>query len=289
MRIWLAPTAAAFFAFKAALALALDPDHDPNSGRPLPPSTQHETPSPITDHFYVRGIYYPAHVTTLVRIDPHGAAPGVAGTTLSAERDLGLESRLNQGRMEMMFRLRKRNKLRVDFLEVNRDATHQLAQTIHFGDQTFAANSLLWSQIDWRIFTLTYTYEIIHNDRMELGTGIAAHLLQAEARGQVNATQQHQEVSGAGAFPTIPVDFAFRISQRWAVTWRGQYFHAALNNFDGWLADVHEDVQYRWTPNFAIGVGYSSIRAHLSLHTGNFPGAFSMSLEGPEAFFRVSF
>jgi hypothetical protein len=25
------------------------------------------------------------------------------------------------------------------------------------------------------------------------------------------------------------------------------------------------------------------------LHTGNFPGAFSMSLEGPEAFFRVSF
>ena len=91
------------------------------------------------------------------------------------------------------------------------------------------------------------------------------------------------------AFPTVPLDFVFRISQRWAVTWRGQYFHASLSNFDGWLADIHEDVQYRWTPNFALGVGYSSIRARLALNTGNFPGQFHMSLEGPEAFFRVSF
>jgi hypothetical protein len=52
---------------------------------------------------------------------------------------------------------------------------------------------------------------------------------------------------------------------------------------------VHEDVQYRVRPNFSLGVGYSSVRAKLELHTGSFPGMFAMSLEGPEAFFRVSF
>jgi hypothetical protein len=145
------------------------------------------------------------------------------------------------------------------------------------------------SQVDWRIFTVTYTYSIFRNDRFEAGTGIGVHLLQAEARAQVNDTQQRQDVTGAGAFPTIPLDVAFRISRRWSVTARGQYFHAALNNFDGYLADVHEDVQYRWKNNFSVGVGYSSVRAKLSLHTGNFPGLFAMSLEGPEAFFRVSF
>jgi len=287
MRIRLAPAAAAMLALTAVPALA--DEHDPNSGRPLPPSRKHETPSPITDHFYVRGIYYPAHVKTILRVDPHQGQPGQVGTSLSAERDLGQDSRLNQGQMEMMFRLRERNKLRVDFLEVNRTATHQLAQTINLGNETFPANALLASQIDWRIFGLTYTYSIFRNDRFELGTGLGVYFLQAEVQAQVNATQQRQDVSGAGAFPTIPLDFAFRISQRFAVTARAQYFHASLNNFDGWLADVHEDVQYRWTPNFAVGVGYSSIRAKLALHTGNFPGVFSMSLEGPEAFFRVSF
>jgi hypothetical protein len=287
MRIRLAPAAAAIFALHAVPALAAE--HDPNSGAPLPPSHKHETPSPITDRFSVRGIYYPAHVKTILRVDPHGAPPGTFGTYLSAERDLGLDSRLNQGRMEMIFRLRTRNKLRVDFLDVDRNSTHQLAQAINFGNETFPANALLASHIDWRIFGLTYTYSIFHNDRFELGTGLGVHLLQAEAQAQVNATQQRQDVSGAGAFPTVPLDFVFRISQRFSVTARAQYYHASLTNFDGWLADVHEDVQYRWKPNFAVGVGYSSIRANLALHTGNFPGAFSMSLEGPEAFFRVSF
>ena len=269
MRIWLAPVAAALITSTATPALASD--HDPNSGAPLPPKTKHQTPSPITDRFYVRGTFYPVHVKTLLQINPHNAPPGVVGTSLSAERDLGQTSRLNQGRMEMMFRFRKRNKIRIDWLEVDRTATHTLARTIDFGNQTFTAASLLQSEIDWRIFGVTYTYE------------------QAESQAQVSATMQRQDVSGAGAFPTVPIDFAFRISRRWALTWRGQYFHASLNNFDGWLADIHEDVQYRWKDNFALGVGYSSIRAKLALNTGNFPGQFHMNLEGPEIFFRVSF
>jgi hypothetical protein len=287
MRTWLVPIAVALAISTAAPTLASD--HDPNSGAPLPPSIKHKTPSPINDRFYVKGTYYPAHVKTILQVNPHDAPMGVVGTNLSAERDLGQQSRLNQGRVEMMFRFGQRNKIRIDWLEVQRTATHRIDQDIAFGNQTFPAASLLQSQIDWRIFGVTYTYEIFHNDRFELGTGLGVDLLQAEAQAQVNLTQQRQDVSGAGAFPTVPVDFAFRISQRWSVTWRGQYFHASLNNFDGWIADIHEDVQYRWKPNFALGVGYSSIRAKLALSTGNFPGQFNMSLEGPEAFFRVSF
>jgi hypothetical protein len=287
MRIRLAPAAAALFALTTAQAQTSD--HDPNSGAPLPPSHKHETTSPITDRFYVRGSYWAPHVTTLLQVNPHNAPADVHGTTLSAERDLGLESRLNQGEFEMMFRLGNRNKIRVNWLEVDRGTTHQLAENINFGQETFPVNSLLQSQLDWRIFTMTYTYSVIRNDWVELGTGLGIHLLEAEAQAQVNATFQRQDVSGAGAFPTIPLDFAFRISQRWSVTWRGQYFHAAISNFDGWLADLHEDVQYRWKKNFAVGVGYSSVRAKLALSTGNFPGQFHMALEGPEAFFRVSF
>ena len=286
MRIWLAPAAAALFTLSAAPAFA---DRDPNSGAPLPPPKHPVTPSPVTDRFYAEGIYYAPHVKTDLTINPHNPVAGVVGTSFRAERTLGLESRLNQGQFEMMFRLKKRNKIRVDFLEVDRSAAHQLAQTIDFGNETFLANALVASHVDWRIFTVTYTYSIFHNDRFELGTGLAVSLLQAEAQAQVNVTEQRQDVTGAGAFPTVPLDFALRISRRWAVTARAQYFHAAITNFDGWLADVHEDVQYRWTPNFSLGVGYSSTRAKLALNTGNFPGKFAMSLEGPQAFFRVSF
>ena len=288
MRIRLAPAAAAvLFALSAAPALASE--HDPNSGAPLPPSKNHSTPSPITDRFYAEGIYFAPHVKTNLQINPHNAPEGVHGTFLSAERDLGLESRMNQGLPELMFRFGNRNKIRIDYLETDRSATHDLVQTIDFGNEAFPVATLLATEFDWRIFTVTYTYSIIRNDRFEVGTGLAVHLIQAEAMAQDTTTQQRQDVSGAGAFPTIPLDLAFRISRRWSVTARGQYFHAAVSNFDGWLADIHEDVQYRWKPNFSLGVGYSAVRAKLALQTGNFPGMFQMSVSGPEAFFRVSF
>ena len=285
MRIWLA-LAAAFFATHTAPALA---ERDPRSGAPLPPRKKHEIPSPITDRFYVRGIFYAPAVSTNLRVDPHNAAPGVTGTPLNAERDLGLDSRLHQGRMELMFRLRERNRLRIDFLETDRSANHLLSRTIIFGDQTFNVNERATTSLNWRMFGLTYTYSLYRNDRLEIGTGLGIHLLQAEARAEVPALQERERVSGAGAFPTIPVDIAWRISSRFALTARGQYFRAAQNNFDGWLADIHEDVQYRWKPNFAVGAGYSSIRATLHLNNINFPGGFTLNLRGPEAFFRVSF
>lgn len=286
MRIRLAPAAVAIFALAAAPAFA---DKDPNSGAPLPPSKHPVTPSPITDRFYVRGIYWAPHAKTELQVNPHNAPAGTFGTNLNAERDLGFSSRINMGRAEMMFRLKERNKIRLDFLDTDRTATHQITQQIDFGNETFRVPALVASEIDWRMFGITYTYEIFHNDRFEVGTGLAVHLLQAEAQAQVNATQQRQDVSGAGAFPTIPLDVAVRISRRWSVTAHGNYFHAALSNFDGWLADIHGDVQYRWKPSFAVGVGYSTFRAKLDLNTGNFPGGFQLSLTGPEAFFRVSF
>ena len=292
MRIRLAPAAAAALCALIAVPVLADEQpskHDPNSGRPLPPDKRRLTPSPINDRFYAEGIYYPAHVKTDLRVDPHEAPAGIIGTPVRAENVLGLESRVNYGLPELMFRFGNRNKIRVDWLEVDRSATHLLNQTIDFGNETFVVNSLLASHIDWRIFTVTYTYSFIHNDRMELGTGVAAHLLQAEAQGSVALTQQRQDVTGAGAFPTIPLDFAIRIWRGLSVTARAQYFHASVGNFDGWLADIHEDVQYRIRPNFAVGLGYSSVRAKLALHTGNVPGMFAMSLEGPTAFFRVSF
>ena len=286
MRIRLAPAAVAIFALAAAPAFA---DKDPNSGAPLPPSKHPVTPSPINDRFYVRGIYWAPHAKTDLQVNPHNAPAGVVGTNLSAERDLGFSSRVNMGRAEMMFRLKDRNKIRLDFLDLDRTASHQIAQPVNFGNVTFPVAALVASEIDWRMFVVTYTYEIFHNDRFEVGTGLAVSLLQAEAQAQVNATQQRQDVSGAGAFPTIPLDAAVRISQRWSVTAHANYFHAALSNFDGWIADIHGDVQYRWKPSFAVGIGYSTFRAKLALDTGNFPGGFQLSLTGPEAFFRVSF
>jgi hypothetical protein len=296
MRIWPA-VAVALLATPAAPALA---QSDPQSGTPLPareparaparePAREPEISSPIHDHFYAYAAFYSPVVHTDMRVDPRNAPPGVTGTPVSAERDLGLPGRLNQGRVEFMFRLRERNKLRVDYFEANRSGTRLLTNNLVFGDVTFAAGETLLSSIDWRVFGLTYTYSLYRSERLEIGTGLGVYALQAEARGVVPSTGQNQDVSAAEPIPTIPLDFTWCISRRFAFTARANYLRAAISGSSGSLSDLHGDLQYRWNPYFSLGLGYTSMRTSIHLRSGSFPGEVSQHFDGAEGFVRVSF
>jgi len=284
MRIWPA-AAAVLLAVQAATALA---DRDPNSGAPLPPRKR-EASSPITDHFYARVSFYDPQFRANIRLDPSFAPPGVIGTPVNAEHDLGLPARQQQGRVEFMFRLRDRNKVRVSYYDADRSGSMVLTHDVIFGNETFAAGQLAQTSLDWQQFDITYTYSFIRNSRFELGSGIGLYFLQVEAIGQVPARNQRQDVAGATPFPALPLDFTWALSGRWAATARAAYLRANLIGFHGWYADLHEDLQYRWNPNFVLGLGYSSIRTSLVRKGGSFPGAFGMSISGPEAFLRFSF
>jgi len=285
MRIWLAVAAAVL----ATQSLPAHAEVDKLSGAPLPPRPPDKT-SPIHDRFYILGGFYSPVVHTDVRIDPTtGVPPGTTGTPVNAERDLGLPARLHQGRVEFMFRLRERHKLRADYYEADRSATRTLANTIVFGDQTFLANEQVQTSINWRSFGLTYSYSLYRSDTFEVGTGLGLFGLQAEARGAVPATGQQTDKSAAEPLPTLPLDLTWAISRRFSANARGNYMKAAISGFHGSFTDLHGDLQYRWNPYFSLGVGYTAMRISLSGETGSIPGVVSLSFKGPEAFVRFCY
>src|SRR5690348_5865513 len=191
MRIWLA-TAAVLLAMEAAPALA---DRDPNSGAPLPPRKR-EAPSPITDHFYIRASFYDPQMRTNLRLDPTDH-PGALGTPVNAEDDLGVPHRLPKGWVEFMFRLRERNKVRVDYFESGRSGSKVLARDVIFGNETFNAGQLAQTSLDWKQFDITYTYSFIRNRHFEIGSGAAVYMLDVDAIGSVPARFQREEVTAA--------------------------------------------------------------------------------------------
>jgi hypothetical protein len=144
MRNWVYLTA-------ALLALQAVPAHaerDPVSGAPIKPDKHRMTPSPITDRFSVEGIFFNPAVSTVLRVDgesPGGGLAGRTGTTVSGEKDLALDSRIPQGRIEIIFRLRERNRLRVDYFATNRSGDHVIDKQILFGNETFEPNDRVTS------------------------------------------------------------------------------------------------------------------------------------------------
>lgn len=271
---------------QAAEPASVGPAQTQDAARKARPKHEFALASPITDHFSLRGTFFPASLSTELHLD---ASNGVPGTLVSAENDLGLKSRLNQGRMELIFRLRERNRLRVDYFGSDRASEQNLNRTINFGGHTFGGGDLLQSDLALSMLGFTYTYSVVRTERFELGVGLGVHLLNADARGTDVTLQQHAESSGVGAFPTPALDATWAISRRFAWTARGQYLSATVNGISGQLSDYHTDVQYRWRRNFEIGLGYEEIRADLSVDRNNAPSGFALSVKGPELFLRASF
>ena len=291
MRTWLAP-AATLFVLNAVAGVALAQEAtDPQPARPprelLQPPKKGLEASPITDRFALRVSYYQSNIDTFLRLD---RSTGQPGTNLQVENDLGLDDKASMARMEMIFRLGERNRVRVDYFKSTRYGDKVLNQTINFGDQTFLVTDRAQTSLEYRALGLTYTYSVLYFDRFELGVGGGIALLEAHAKGEVIARNVREKEDGLAPYPTLALDATWRISKRWSFNARGQTFTANLDEFKGSLSDYHGDIQYRWRRNFTFGLGYAMLRIRAeSTSTDNMPGKFNQDYKGPEFFIRASF
>ena len=248
--------------------------------------------SPITDRFALRATYFKGTADTRVRLDPGNAAPGTLGTPIYAEELLGLDDAIDLGRMELYFRFGARTRLRVDYFKLNRFGATVLDEDIVFGDDTFLIGENIESSLDYRSLSFTFLHSFLKRDSFELGAGIGLYLVDAKAAAEAVDRNAREEESGVAPVPTLALDGVWRFARRWSVAARGQYFSASYDGIDGTLGEYHLDVQYRWKPSFAVGLGYTKLNVDINVDPASdhdFPGLFRLNTDGPELFLRVSF
>lgn len=241
---------------------------------------------PITDHFALRATFFAPSVSTDARFDSRA---GVAGTPFNAESDLGLDDKIDQGRMELIFRMRDRHRLRIDYFKLDRDGDKLLNRQIVFGNSTYNVNDRVLSSVSWRMTGFTYSWSALRAQNYELGIGVGLHLIAVEARGEVRTRNLRESGTGVGPMPTAAVDGTWQFGSRWSLNGRAQQFSVSVSNVKGSLSDYHLDAQYRWLPNMAVGVGWSMMKADVNITGSGSPGQFTLDTSGPELFFRASF
>ena len=125
--------------------------------------------------------------------------------------------------------------------------------------------------------------------RYELGAGIGAHAIQGESDERVWARGVHESLTGASPFATVALDGTWLISQRFSFNARAQYLSLNYNSNSGTLGDYHADVQFRWRPNLAFGIGYESTHERVIVRNKNPNGDITFNTHGAELFVRASF
>lgn len=245
--------------------------------------------SPITDRFALRGSYFQPTVDMPLRYDSSSLLPG---TPISGEDTLGLDNELNQGNVEMTFRMTDRHRIRADFYQMTRSGDVVLDQLVRFGDDTYLVSDRVVSSMKLRTLNIAYSYSLLRREVVEIGVGLGVHLLQAEGHANVPARLLREEFDVAGPFATLGLDATWRFTRRFSANAWVQYLPGDIvdaQDISGSYLRYHADVQFRWRPNFAFGLGYAQQSVRVDSTDADFSGRFVLKARGPEAFIRVSF
>lgn len=270
----------------AALAPATGLAAEGAPQRELLQPPKHAIASPITDRFAIRGVYFRPSIETALRYD---ASNGTPGTLLSGERTLLLEDRVDQGWLDLMFRIGERHRIRAEYYQQVRTGDTVLGGEILFGDETYLAGDRVLSRTDLRKLDVAYTFSMLRYERFEAGLGLGIHLLQLEGSLNAPARFQRTQLDTAGPFPTLTADATWRITRGISLNGSVHFLHASTDEVDGRYLSWRADVQYRGFRNLAFGLGYALTHYKVDSTDPDESGYFDFRYDGPEVFLRVSF
>lgn len=225
---------------------------------------------------------------TTVRYD---SSAGTPGTTLDAEKDLGLPPKKLIGKAELMFRMKKRHRIRIAnyYLPLDRQATVLLQRTVNFGNTTYNVNDVVQSELKMRLLAINYTYSFVKNDRVELGASLGFDVIGLEAAATVAARLRTERADRSAPAPLGGLDGTVRISSRFYAEARAQYVKADVQNVRGTLETFEANVLYRMSPNVTFGLGYSGYKVDVNSFRVGDSAQFVLRSTGPQLFARVGF
>jgi hypothetical protein len=255
----------------------------------LPAHADDEYFSPTNERVRISlGVMHVSSTTTL-RAD---SSAGVAGTTINAEREFGLDASDFEPKFQATVRVAKRQRLSFDYFTLDRSGNTTLTGTpILFRDVTLLPGDPLQTKLSLRSLGITYGYSFWHSETLEIAGTLGVHATDVSAEARVQTQTRHiiQTEDQAGPIPTLGIDATWVVSKRFYLDGRAQYLKVNISNLDGSLGIYELDVLYRYRPNVSFAVGYSDFTANITSTKRSKAGVFDFSTKGPEMFFRIAF
>jgi hypothetical protein len=263
-------------------------EQSPQPQRPLLQPPVEVIPSPVSDRFAVRAMYFRSSISTTARYDNIAGAPG---DTFNAEDTIGVPDTSNQGWIDLLFRMTPRHRIAAQFYQLKRSGTALLSQPLDFGDETFQpGDGEVRSHMELRQLNLRYAYSVVQREQLEVGLGLGLHLLQLEGTLEAPAAFKREQLDTAGPYPTLAADVSWRFTRRFSVNAATHFVSFKSGGVNGRSLAWSADLQFRAWRNLAVGVGYASTLYRLdSSDPDYFPGYLKLRYQGPELFLRASF
>jgi hypothetical protein len=209
------------------------------------------------------------------------------GTDIDLEDDLGLESSTSVARLGGYFWLGRRHRIDGAYFDLSRSASIPIQETIDFGDETFAINTVVNTDSDLSIIKADYTFAAVARERGWFG--VTAGLYVAETKMSLSqATLGRAESEDLTApLPLIGLRGDYAVNDR--ITLRGavQWFGYEADSIDGRLTDLYFGADYGFGERMAVGLAYNRVSMNLGAQKeDDFEGRIDWGYDGLLLYFK---
>jgi hypothetical protein len=202
-----------------------------------------------------------------------------SGVYLNLEDTLGLESTTKQWRVMGHYRAWRRHHFHFCFYDLSRSTDKYLEGSItnpgnEDGPPLVAADALVESHLDLRVYKIGYSFSFWNDDRVDLGVGLGFHIMDIAAGINVLGEGSAGGVGGPIDYKLLAEDTTLplpvlmlrgnvAITKRVFLKGSLDAFYISLSGFEGLLLDANLALEGHICRFFGLGLGYNFMKIEI--------------------------
>jgi hypothetical protein len=221
------------------------------------------------------------------------AVNGMEATSIDGEKDLGIYKEVGTFLANFQWQISRRSRITLNYYNIKRNSNHTLQKDITFEDNTYYANSSVYTFFNTAIYQFSYGYSIFSKPKYEAGVFIGTHIVGAKTGISLNGTSTASTVSNNFGFtaplPDIGLWGGYATSNRFAINADISYFALTINHNTGRLLAFNLTFTYKLVKQLDISLGYSGLDFKVNTTKNNVTGNFKWGYNGPALAVNFSF
>jgi hypothetical protein len=230
------------------------------------------------------GLFSP-RLDTRVRRD---SSTGIIGTQIDFESTLGMDDNDQLPLLLGYYRVAKKHRINFQYFRLDRNGNSINEQAIRFGDITFPANLPLSSFFNVDVYSLAYSYSLIHDEKKELAFNIGLQIQDIELgiSGNLGPGLIREDTEIVAPLPTFGGTFDYAITDKWIFTSLIGVFGFELDlgddaDFKGDILQINAGVAYKAFKNVGFALQYNYFRVDVDVNDPDWLGTLKYEYHGP--------
>lgn len=212
------------------------------------------------------------------------------GTDFALEDDLGLDSSTTVFRLGGDIWFGQRHRFDASLFDFSRSASKRIDETIEFGDEVYAVDTVVNSQSDLSILKADYTFAVVSRRRGYLGLTGGLYIADTKLSLSEPDLGLFESADLTAPLPVIGIRGEFAVTNRFTVRGASQWFSIDVADASGSLRDLYLGMDYGFGQRFAIGLAYNEVTMNITAEdTGRFEGEVDWGYDGWLAYLKVDF